>query len=143
MIDVHRRESALVFVRIPEWAGSKTTITVSGKPAASGPTPGQFARIFRTWTKGDRIEVEFEMPTKLEAVDPQHPKLVAAVHGPLALFAVGEIPATVRPQELAAVAQVASGSTDWQAKTVAGVISMRPFTAINDEHYRLYLNVES
>jgi hypothetical protein len=83
------------------------------------------------------------MPTTLEAVDPQHPKLVAAVHGPLALFAVDRIPATVRPQELAAVTQVDPGSTEWQMKTAAGVISMRPFTAINDEHYRLYLNVES
>jgi hypothetical protein len=68
---------------------------------------------------------------------------MAAVHGPLALFAVREIPATVRSQELATAAQVTPGSTNWQVKTAAGTISMRPFTAINDEHYRLYLNVEN
>jgi DUF1680 family protein len=132
-----------IFVRIPEWAGPKTTIAVNGKRAATSPNPGLFARIHRTWKKGDRIEVEFDMPTTLEAVDPQHPKLMAAVHGPLALFAVREIPATVRSQELAAAAQVTPGSTNWQVKTAAGTISMRPFTAINDEHYRLYLNVEN
>ena len=132
-----------VFVRIPAWAGPKTTIAVNGKRAASSPTPGQFARIQRTWKKGDRIEVEFDMPTTLQAVDPEHPKLVAAVHGPLALFAVGEIPATVRNEELASVVQVTDGSTNWQAKTVTGNVAMRPFTAINDEHYRLYLNVEA
>jgi DUF1680 family protein len=132
-----------VFVRIPAWAGPKTTIAVNGRRAATGPTPGQFARIQRTWKKGDRIEVEFDMPTTLEAVDPQHPKLVAAVHGPLALFAVGEIPATMRREELASVAQVAHGSTNWQAKMAIGNVAMRPFTAINDEHYRLYLNVEA
>jgi hypothetical protein len=144
-IEVVSEKSATfaIFVRIPAWAGPKTTIAVNGKRAATSPHPGQFARIQRTWEKGDRIEVEFDMPTTLEAVDPQHPKLVAAVHGPLALFAVGAIPATVRPQELAAVAQVAPGSTDWQAKTAAGGITMRPFTAISDEHYRLYLNIES
>jgi DUF1680 family protein len=131
-----------VFVRIPEWVGPKTSIAVNGKREASSPTPGQFARIQRTWKKGDRVEVEFDMPTTLQAVDSQHPKLVAAVHGPLALFAVGEIPATVQTQELASVAQVAKGSTSWQAKTATGNITMRPFTAINDEHYRLYLNVE-
>ena len=131
-----------MFVRIPEWAGPKTSIAVNGKRAALGPQPGQFARIYRTWKKGDRIEVEFDMPTTLQAVDPQHPKLVATVHGPLALFAVGEIPATVRAKELALVTQVAAGSADWQVKTVAGTITMRPFTAINDEHYRLYLNTE-
>jgi DUF1680 family protein len=132
-----------IFVRIPAWAGPKTAIAVNGKHASTSLPPGQFARIFRTWKKGDRIEVEFDMPTTLEAVDPQHPKRMAAVHGPLALFAVGEIPATVRPQELAAVAQAAPGSTDWQAKTTTGVVTMRPFTAIGDEHYRLYLNMES
>jgi hypothetical protein len=131
-----------IFVRIPEWAGPKTAIAVNGKHAATSPKPGQFARIHRTWKNGDRIEVEFDMPTTLKAVDPQHPKLTAAVHGPLALFAVGEIPATLRPQELAAVAQVAAGSTEWQVKTATGTIMMRPFTAIKDEHYRLYLNVE-
>ena len=130
-----------VFVRIPEWAGPKTTIAVNGKYAATSPHPGQFARIQRTWKKGDRIEVEFDMPTTLQAVDPQHPQLVAAVHGPLALFAVGEVPATIHRQELAAAAQVAAGSTEWQVKTSSGTITMWPFTAINDEHYRLYLNV--
>ncbi len=132
-----------IFVRIPAWAASKTAIAVNGKRAVTSPTPGQFARIHRTWMKGDRIEVEFDMPTTLEAADPQHPKLMAAVHGPLALFAVGEIPATVHSHELAAAMQVTPGSTNWQAKTGAGTISMRPFAAINDEHYRLYLNVES
>ncbi len=131
-----------VFVRIPEWAGPKTSITVNGNRVASSPNPGQFARIHRTWKMGDRIEVEFDMPTMLQAVDPQHPKLVAAVHGPLALFAVGDIPATIHPKELAAVAQVATGSTDWQVKTSSGAIMMRPFTAIRDEHYRFYLEVQ-
>ena len=144
-IDVAPNKSAAfpVFLRIPEWAGPKSAIAVNGKRAAYNPTPGQFARIFRTWQKGDRIEVEFDMPTTLQAVDPQHPKLVAAVHGPLALFAVGETPATVRPRELASLTQVAPSSTDWPAKTSSGQFTMRPFMAIHDEHYRLYLNVES
>ena len=82
------------------------------------------------------------MPTVLEAVDPQHPNLMAAVHGPLALFAVGEIPPSVRRQDLLGATQDAAGSTDWQAKTSAGSVTLRPFAAIADEHYRLYMNVE-
>jgi uncharacterized protein len=142
-VSPEKAESFSVFVRIPKWAGAKTSIAVNGKKGQGTPYPGQFARIHRTWKKGDRIEVEFDMPTRLEAVDPQHPKLMAAVHGPLALFAVGDVPATIRAAELASVAQVTPGSTDWQASTDSGVIAMRPFTAIHDEHYRLYLNVES
>ena len=142
-VNPDKSESFSVFIRIPQWAGPKTSILVNGKKGDGTPNPGQFARIHRTWKKGDRIEVEFDMPTRLEAVDPQHPNLMAAVRGPLALFAVGEIPAKVRANELALVAQVAVGSMNWEAKTASGVISMRPFTAIQDEHYRLYLEVDS
>jgi uncharacterized protein len=138
-----KNRSFSVFVRIPGWAGPKTSIKVNGKKGEGTPYPGQFARIQRTWKKGDRIEVEFDMPTRLEAIDPQHPKLMAAIHGPLTLFAVGDIPATIRPDELSSVAQVSSGLPEWSAKTSSGTITMRPFTAIQDEHYRLYLALES
>ncbi len=131
-----------IYLRIPAWAGAKTSIAVNGKRIASSPEPGKFARIDRTWKKGDRIEIEFEMTTVLEAVDPQHSNLLAPVRGPLALFSVGEIPTTLRKQDLLAATQVASGSTDWQSKTAAGTLTLRPFTAINDEHYRLYLKAE-
>jgi DUF1680 family protein len=132
-----------VYLRIPAWAGPKTTIAVNGKRVMSSFEPGKFARVDRTWKNGDRIEVEFDMPTILEAVDPQHPNLMAAAHGPLALFAVGENPGQVRRQDLQAVRQISSGSTDWQVKTESGAVTMRPFSSIHDEHYRLYLNVES
>jgi len=82
------------------------------------------------------------MPIVLEAVDPEHPNLIAVVHGPLALFAVGEVPPQVRKEDLLAASRVASGSTDWQAKTETAPLRMRPFTVIRDEHYRLYLKVE-
>ena len=95
------------------------------------------------WRGGDRIEVEFDMQTALEAVDPQHPKLVAPVHGPLALFSAGAVPARLRRGDLLAMEQVSAGSTDWQAKTAADTLTLRPFTAIGGEHYRLYLDVES
>jgi len=83
------------------------------------------------------------MPTVLEPVDPQHPDLLAPVHGPLALFTVGAIPERIGRQELLAASQVSGGSTDWQAKTAAGNMTLRPFAAIQDEHYRLYLKVQS
>ena len=129
-----------IYLRIPAWAGPKTRITVNGKNAITGPKPGEFAKVERTWKNSDHIEMEFDMPTLLEAVDPQHPTLMAAAHGPLALFALGEIPAGVPQKDLQAVAQVASGSTDW--KSPDGKLIMRPFTAIHDEHYRLYQKVE-
>jgi|CZKL01.1.fsa_nt_gi DUF1680 family protein len=132
-----------VYLRIPAWAGPKTVIAVNGKRIASSPEPGKFARVDRTWNSGDRIEIEFDVPTVLEPVDPQHPNLMALVHGPLALFSVGNIPATVRRQDLLGAKPLSSGSTDWQATTAAGPLALRPFPSIQDEHYRLYLNVEA
>jgi len=131
-----------VYLRIPAWAGAKTRVSVNGKGTADTVEPGKFARVDRTWKKGDRIEIEFDMPMRLEAVGPQHPNLVAPVHGPVALFSVGSVPASVRRPALLAATQAATGSTDWQVKTEGAPITLRPFTAIQDEHYRLYLNVE-
>jgi uncharacterized protein len=131
-----------VHLRIPAWAGPKTTVGVNGKRVVSGPEPGRFARLDRTWKNGDRIEIEFDMPTVLEAVDPQHPDLMAPVHGPLALFTVGDPAAGMRREGLLAVRQISSGSTDWQATTAQGPMTLRPFASILDQHYRLYLKVE-
>jgi len=132
-----------VYLRIPVWAGPKTAVTVNGKRVTGDPEPGKFMRLDRTWKNGDRIEIEFDMPTALEAVDPQHPDLLAPVHGPLALFSVGEIPPRITKQEMLAVKQVSTGATDWQAKTASGVLALRPFASIQDEHYRLYLKLGS
>ena len=132
-----------VYLRIPAWAGPKTRVSVNGKSVPGTIEAGKFMRVHRTWKKGDRLEVEFDMATALEAVDPQHPDLVAPLHGPLALFSIGAVPDHVRWQDLLEATQVAAGSTDWQVKTDAEPVTLRPFTAIKDEHYRLYLNVES
>jgi DUF1680 family protein len=128
-----------VYLRIPGWAGPKTTVSVNGKQFLAGAEPGRFATLQRTWNNGDRIEVEFDMPTTLEAVDTQHPNLLAPVHGPLALFSVGAIPADLRRKDVLSMTQSAAGSTDWQVKTATGTLTLRPFTAIGDDHYRLYL----
>jgi uncharacterized protein len=132
-----------MMLRIPAWAGAKTAIVVNGKRVASSPEAGKFASLRRTWKNGDRVEIEFDMPTVLEPVDPQDPDLLAPVHGPLALFSVGEVPASLTKQQLLGATRVAAGSTDWQAKSATGALTLRPFAAIQDEHYRLYLKVES
>jgi DUF1680 family protein len=132
-----------VYLRIPAWAGAKTRVSVNSKRVAESIEPGKFLRVDRTWKKGDRIEIEFDIATTLEAVDPQHPNLVAPVHGPLALFTVRAAPTITRRTALLSAAQVSRGSTDWEVKTDGEPMTLRPFTAIRDERYRLYLKVES
>lgn len=142
-INVDKPADFAVMLRVPAWAGAKTAIAVNGKRLVSGPEPGKFASIRRSWKNGDRIEIEFDMPTVLEAVDPEHPNLLAAVYGPLVLFSVSDVPSSLTKRELTAASQAATGSTDWQAKSAAGTLRLRPFAAIRDERYRLYLKLDA
>ena len=132
-----------IYLRIPGWAGPKTTVAVNGRRASAELIPGRFARIDAAWKDGDRIEVEFEATTALEPVDPQHPDLVAPVNGPLALFGVEDIPKKVGRDALLRADRISSGSSTWQARTESGILTLKPFPSIQDEIYRLYYQVES
>jgi len=136
-------EAFTVYMRIPAWAGSKTNVSVNGKPVDNAIEPGKFLALERSWRDGDRVEVEFEMPLRLEAVDDQNSNNVALIRGPHALFAVGEIPARITRKQLLAATAVASSSDDWVAQTDSAGLTLRPFTAIMSEGYRLYNRVDS
>jgi DUF1680 family protein len=138
-VTTDREARFAVSLRIPAWAGPATRITLNGKRAAEAAEPGKFARIERSWRTGDRIEMEFDRKLQLEAVDPEHPNLVAPVSGPLALFTLAPAADSLRREDLLTLEQVAAGSTNWQIKTATGKLELRPFTAIQDEKYRLYL----
>jgi len=77
----------------------------------------------------------------VETVDPQHSNTVALTHGPLALFAIGDLSAKITREQLLAARQAAKGSSDWLVETDTGKVTMRTFPAIKSEKYRLYHNV--
>ena len=116
---------------------------MNGKKVDSEIAPGKFLALQRTWKDGDRLEVEFEMPLRLEAVDDQNPNNVALMRGPIALFAVGDVPTRVTRKQLLAATQVAKSSEDWSTKTDGGVLTLRPFAKIMSENYRLYQRIEA
>jgi hypothetical protein len=140
-VTLPHQETFTVYVRIPEWAGAKSSLSVNGRRANNEVAPGKFLALQRTWTDGDRVEIEFEMPARLEAVDAQNPDQVALMHGPIALFAVGSIPSHIKRNQLLAASRVAA-SADWQVTTDEGTLTMRPFASIMNENYRLYQRVE-
>jgi len=135
-------EPFTLYVRIPAWAGAKTILSVNGRRAESPIEPGKFLALQRTWKDGDRVEMEIEMPLRLEAIDEQNPNNVALMHGPVALFAVGEIPSHISKKQLLAAARFAQSSEDWVTPSDHGALTMRPFAAIMSEGYRLYLRTE-
>ena len=130
-------------LRIPAWAGAKTALSINGKPVSADLRPGHFAAVTRTWKSGDRIALEFDIPLTLEAVDAQHPNLVALQHGPLSLFAVNPQQTQLTRPALLGARQLSSGSLDWEVATDAGKLPFKPFQAIEDEQYRLYHEVKA
>ena len=137
-----RPETFTVNVRIPAWAGAKTVVSVNGKSAEAEVVPGRFLAVQRTWKDGDRVEMEIEMPLRLEPVEKSHPNLVALMRGPLAMLGVEDAPARLTRAQLLAATAASQSSEDWVARTDAGTVTLRPFAAIGDENYRLYHKVE-
>jgi DUF1680 family protein len=125
-----------IHLRIPEWAAG-ATISINGKTMSPSVAAGQFAALRRTWEKGDRIEVDLPMKLRLESIDPQHPKTVALLCGPLVLFAISETAPSVTRQQLLTVKR--AGQQSWKVETSAGPMSMLPFTAIADQQYSAYV----
>jgi uncharacterized protein len=136
-------ETFTVYVRIPGWAGAKTSVAVNGSRVQSDVVPGKFLALQRAWKDGDRIEMEMEMPLTLEPIDTKNPNTVALMRGPIALFAVGPQPEKITRQQMLAATAMAQSSDDWSTKTDSGVLTLRPFATIMNEDYKLYQQVEA
>jgi hypothetical protein len=66
---------------------------------------------------------------------------VAVLQGPLALFAMGDVPSDLTRAHLLATAQ--RGVDDWQVPGSARGLKMLPYPAITNQTYRLYLPVKT
>jgi DUF1680 family protein len=134
----------VLYVRIPGWAGTDPVLSVNGKRVAESVRPGTFAAIKRTWSVGDRVELELPMPLRLEPVDANHPNLVALMRGPLVLFAAADSQPSFDKAELLR-AQLANNAAGDSLATAADgkPVSMRPFMSIKDESYSTYVLLKS
>ncbi len=137
-LTMDRQERFVVALRIPEWAGKGTRMAINGKAADIPLTPGSWAELDRTWKSGDRVELSLDMPLRVVPLDTQHSKLVALVRGPVALFAIEPGSSTMIQKQMLAARQASSASADWVVETDRGKITMRPFSDIKTERYRLY-----
>jgi DUF1680 family protein len=131
------RDFTLSF-RIPAWA-TGASISVNGRREQKPVTPGSFAAIHRQWKTGDRVELDLPMTSQLDPVDPQHPRTVALLFGPLVLFPITDTQPLLTRADLLAAKRVDQRS--WQVKTAGGAMRMLPFTDIGEEQYSTYLHV--
>jgi DUF1680 family protein len=139
-VGAERPEKFTIYLRVPEWAGSKTSIAVNGKSFSSPVRSGAFMAVAREWKDGDRIEYTIDMPFRLESVDPQHPDVVALLHGPVTLFAIDAPDNAFTRAQLLAARQRGS---EYTVQSRDQMVRFLPFAAIHDEKYRLYHNVSA
>ncbi len=133
-----------LYVRIPTWATPNPVLMVNGRRVSTEVQPGTFASIRNTWKDGDRLELEFPMPLRLEAVDANHPDIVALVQGPLVLMAVGESQPTFERNALLQAKAASNAAGDWLASSAdQRSITMRPFMMIDKESYSTYVQLKS
>jgi uncharacterized protein len=133
-----------LYVRIPAWATPNPVLMVNGKRVSTEVQPGTFASIRNTWKDGDRLELELPMPLRLEAVDANHPDIVALVQGPLVLMAVGESQPTFERNALLQANAASYATGDWLASSAdQRSITMRPFMMIDKESYSTYVQLKS
>lgn len=133
-----------IYVRIPGWAKPDPVLMVNGNRVSNAAEPGSFAALRRTWKDGDRIQMELPMPLRLEAVDANHPNLVALLQGPLVLMAVAETQPTFDAQTLLQAKSQSNDAGDWSATSEdGGQVTMRPFMSIDKESYSTYVRIKS
>lgn len=131
-----------IYLRIPAWAAPDPVLSVNGQRVSESVGPGTFAAIRRTWKNGDRVELELPMPLRVEAVDANHPSLVALLRGPLVLFALADSQPTFDKFGLLAAKPMNNAMGDWLAKSTEGTpVVMRPFMNIDKENYSTYVKV--
>jgi DUF1680 family protein len=139
-----RPKESTVYLRIPAWAEGSSLVSVNGQRISSTVQAGSFAAVRRTWKDGDRIELELPMPLRLEAVDEQHPSLLALSRGPLVLSAISEARPVFERSELLRARESSDKSGDHVALATDGSrITMRPFMSIGDESYNTYVALKS
>jgi DUF1680 family protein len=133
-----------LYVRIPGWAAPNPVLSVNGKRISAAVEAGTFASIRNTWKDGDRVELELPMPLRLEAVDANHPDIVALVQGPLVLMAVCESQPTLDRSALLKAKATNNATGDWLVSSADGKsIAMRPFMTIDKESYSTYVQLKS
>ncbi|MFC5460437.1 beta-L-arabinofuranosidase domain-containing protein [Massilia niabensis] len=74
-------------IRYPGWvAAGKLTVKVNGRAVKIDAQPGGYVSIARAWRRGDVVDVQLPMTTRLEQM-PDRSNYYAVLHGPIVLAA--------------------------------------------------------
>jgi hypothetical protein len=74
-------------IRYPGWvAAGKLVVRVNGRAVKLDAAPGGYVSVAQEWKKGDRVDVQLPMTTRLEQM-PDKSNYYAVLHGPIVLAA--------------------------------------------------------
>ena len=72
-------------IRVPDWARGDNQLTVNGEKQGVHIVPDTWLTLERTWHDGDEVRLSLPYALRFQAVDPQHPNVVALCWGPMVL----------------------------------------------------------
>lgn len=128
-----------VFLRIPAWAQG-ARIGGAGLSSEGTVDAGRFAEIRQEWRSGDRVELTLPRPLRLEAIDAEHPGVVALLCGPLVLMQLAPGESRFSRPALLSAQQSSSPPYAWTMVSLPRA-RMISFMDIRDEHYSTYVRV--
>jgi len=148
-------------IRVPCWVPSAPGVKINGRAAEVSASPGSYVGIDRTWTSGDRVEMDLPMEIRREPM-PDDPAIQAVFYGPLLLAgqfgregltrdlvigpmgpALKKLPAPALPSLAAREAiRPADGPLAFRATGTQGTqIDLVPFNRVSDQRYTVYWTV--
>jgi hypothetical protein len=141
-------------IRHPHWA-DRLIVRVNGQLASDTTSPSSYAVIRRDWKDGDKIEIQFPMSLRLEAM-PDNAKRVAVFYGPTLLAAdLGEVEnfAASQPGFVPVLVTDCQPVTEWvkpislqrQTFKTVGVgkphdVELVPLHKLHDRRYTVFLD---
>jgi len=128
-----------VRLRIPGGLEKPARIAVNGRTERVKAVPGSFAVLSRRWRKGDRIELELPFSSRAVPIEQLAPDTVAAMRGPVMLTAIDPPDEmTASAAALAKMEPVSGKPLEYDCRTAAGKVRMRPFYQVQREPYTTY-----
>jgi len=89
-VDTESDHSFTFKARIPAWC-RESSVKLNGKPVDARIGGDGYAAIKRSWTKGDKVEMNFKMEPRIIVGDHKNEGKVAFMYGPLVLAADDEL----------------------------------------------------
>jgi DUF1680 family protein len=129
----------LLYLRVPAWAGSQTSVSVNGKRLGEGVVPGTFYAVQRHWKTGDIVEFDIDQRVRTEAVDAENPDQVAILRGPQVLFGISGQQPELTAEQHGHLQLAKAANNDWTLQTGSASVLLRPFADIGEETYHTYL----